>query len=204
MIRDIHEHQIQLYFRITNIEIRWQHTARRCGTWVRVVSTYERSCVEVIIVEWKWSPQHCYCQHYTNVSGQQHTPVALPLLEQQPVTTGCGTGWDAEPVWAQWKENLSASDGNRTRNPRSSSPQYGHYIHLWSLVRNLRVQEPENNVKSDRKPRTVSSCVSVWRRVTTGDTWFGIKEASAAYVSVILSTLKDYTSGIKHMMNFGT
>jgi len=38
-----------------------------------------------------------------NVSGQQHIPVALSLLEQQPVTTECGTGWDAEPVWAQWK-----------------------------------------------------------------------------------------------------
>jgi hypothetical protein len=58
-------------------------------------------------------------------------------------------------------------------------------------------------VKSDRKPRTVSSCVSVQRRMTTGDTWFRIKEASAACVNAILSNLKDYTSGIKHMMNSG-
>jgi hypothetical protein len=98
LIRDIHEHQSQLYFLITTVEIRLLHTARRCGTWVRVVSTYERSCVEVIIVQSKWSSQHSYSQHYTNVSGQQHTPIALPLLEQQPITVGCGTGWDAEPV----------------------------------------------------------------------------------------------------------
>jgi hypothetical protein len=39
--------------------------------------------------------------------------------------------------------------------------------------------------------------------MTIGDTWFGIKETSAACVSAIQSTLTDYTSGIKHMMNLG-
>jgi hypothetical protein len=39
--------------------------------------------------------------------------------------------------------------------------------------------------------------------MTTADTWFGIKEASAAFVSAILSTLTDYASGMKYMMNLG-
>jgi hypothetical protein len=110
--------------------------------------------------------------------------------------------WD----WVGCRASLGAmktsySDRNRTPNPWSSSPQYSHYIHLWSLVRNLRVQEPENNVKSDRKPCTVSTSVRVLKRTTTGDTWFEIKETSAVCVSAILPTLTDYTSSIASIQN---
>jgi hypothetical protein len=34
--------------------------------------------------------------------------------------------------------------------------------------------------------------------MTAGDTWFGIKEASAVCVTAILSTLTDYTPGIAY------
>jgi hypothetical protein len=154
----MYEHQTQLYFLITAVEICLQHTARRCGTWVRVVSDYVRSCVEVIISEWKSSSQHSYSQHYTNVSVQLH----ISRFTSARAATNNYWVWD----WVGCRSSLGAmktsySDGNWTPNPWSSSPQYSHYIHLWSLVRNLRVQEPENNVKSDRKPCTVATCVRV-------------------------------------------
>jgi hypothetical protein len=49
------------------------------------------------------------------VSGQFHTPAALPPEKQHPLPTGQEAGWAPEPVWTLWKgEKLLVSVRNRT------------------------------------------------------------------------------------------
>jgi hypothetical protein len=43
------------------------------------------------------------------VSGQLHTPAALPPGKEPPVPTGQEAGWAPEPVWKTWRNVLTLS-----------------------------------------------------------------------------------------------
>jgi hypothetical protein len=58
------------------------------------------------------------------VSGQLHDPAALPSDKQSLVHIGYETECTPEPFWTRWwREKYSPPAGNRTLEPRSSSPQ---------------------------------------------------------------------------------
>jgi hypothetical protein len=52
------------------------------------------------------------------VSGQLHTPVALPLGKESPVSIGQEAEWVPQPVWTRWRrEKIPAPSENNPSHP---------------------------------------------------------------------------------------
>jgi hypothetical protein len=57
--------------------------------------------------EWMYRSTSFWPQHQLELSGQLHTPAALPLEKEPLVTTGQETGWAPEPIWMTWRRENS-------------------------------------------------------------------------------------------------
>jgi hypothetical protein len=69
------------------------------------------------------------------VSGQLHAPAALPPGQEPLVPIGQEAGWAPEPFWTRWwKEKFPAPAGNRTLEPRPSSPWPSRYYDWATLI----------------------------------------------------------------------
>jgi hypothetical protein len=78
---------------------------------------------EGVLGEWRYTPLILRPRYYMEVSGQLHAPAALPPGKNSLVPIGQEAGWAPEPFWTRWwREKFPAPAGNRTLEPRSSSP----------------------------------------------------------------------------------
>jgi hypothetical protein len=68
------------------------------------------------------------------VSGQFHAPAALPPGKESPVPVGQESGWEPVSFWTRWwREKFLAPLGNRTLEPRLSSPWPNRYTD-WAIT----------------------------------------------------------------------
>jgi hypothetical protein len=72
------------------------------------------------IGEWRYSAMHSWPWHYNEVCSASRPG---RFSSGTPVPIGLEAGLAPEPVWTRHREKFPAPTGNRTPEPRSSSPQ---------------------------------------------------------------------------------
>jgi hypothetical protein len=154
-----------------------------------VMHLLKRKILKLSPCFFNWAPHHegvlesaviapliLWPRNYMEVSGQLQVPAALPP-EKEPLVP---IGWTPEPFWRRWRrENFLAPAGNRTLEPRSSSPEPSRYTH-WALT--ALGNEPSGSIKAEdfwviwvtmRFPKRTlphSQCISlIWNYLTLGE-----------------------------------
>jgi hypothetical protein len=83
----------------------------------------EAPCHEGVLGEWRYSYTHSLTLALDRCEWSASRPAALPPGQEAPVPIAKEVGWAPEPFWTRWwREKFPAPAGNRTLEPRSSSP----------------------------------------------------------------------------------
>jgi hypothetical protein len=77
--------------------------------------------------EWMYRPTFSCSQHYLEMSGQVHTPAALPAEKEPPILIVEEPEWAPVPVWTIWRYESSCPHRDSKSDPLVIQPVANRY-----------------------------------------------------------------------------